>query len=230
MANRREELHDYYRRLAAGGTLLEKAASAGPSYQFHGSEIVHAVVTRTDLNGYSSWARGRPAAERAAQLDTFFSLVVPQIEHAGGVFFRDEGDCIVALYSDYFGRGATYDSVERYCMNVSRPEYGRGQLSAKTCVGCGDVAVFQKQHEVANGDWSAEGEPFVRAARLEQSVASIKHIVFLKEDYDQYFAKTTNVGTPDQRPAWLVENESSQVAGLGATGGWVDIVRLEFTT
>ena len=190
---------------------------------------MHGVVARTDLNGYSAWARGRSAGERALQLDAFFSSVVPRIELAGGVFFRDEGDCIVALFSDYFERGATFDMIEAYCMQVSARSYGAGDLSAKTCVSIGEIAIFQKQHEISSGDWSAEGEPFVRSARLEQAVSSTKHIVFFKDEYKSGFSSTSNVAPPGSSPAWREVFESLQVPGVGASGGWVDIARLEYT-
>src|SRR5260221_4634083 len=181
MPNRRENIHDYYRKLGKA-MLLEKAAASAITFPFKGDEIAYAAVTRTDLNGYSTWARDKTAGQRAAQLDAFFSSVVPAIETAGGVFFRDEGDCIVALFSGYFDRAATFASIEKYCMTASQREYGSANLTAKTCVCCGDVAIFQKQHEKTTGDWSAEGEPFVRAARLEQAVQSGKQITFFEDD------------------------------------------------
>jgi class 3 adenylate cyclase len=227
MPNRRAAIHDFYRQLPGTQTILEKAAATAPQYAYTGPAIQHAVVTRTDLNGYSAWARNRPAAERAAQLDAFFSTVVPLIEVAGGVFFRDEGDCIVSVFSGYFSRGATYKSIREFCKKVSDRSYGVAALTAKTCVNSGDVAFFQKKHEVATGDWSAEGEPFVRAARLEAAVSSIKHVVFLAADYDAHFADTATPASPGSTPRWTIIRESIQVAGLGATGGWVDVVRLE---
>jgi len=227
MANRRAAIHDFYRQQLGAQALLEKAAATAPQYAYTGPAVKHAVVTRTDLNGYSAWARGRPAAERAAQLDAFFSTVVPQIELAGGVFFRDEGDCIVAVFSDYFARGATYKSIREFSKTVTDRAYGVAALTAKTCVSCGDVAFFQKKHEVATGDWSAEGEPFVRSARLEAAVNSIKHVVFLKDDYDAHFEGTATWAAPGSSPRWTVTPESIQVSGLGAPGGWVDVVRLE---
>jgi hypothetical protein len=115
LPNRRETIHSYYRNLP-GSAILEKAVAGAVEFPFRGSEIVFAVVTRSDLNGYSAWARTHSAAQRASQLDSFFSAVVPAIELGGGVFFRDEGDCIVALFSNYFQREASYDSIEAYCM------------------------------------------------------------------------------------------------------------------
>lgn len=206
---------------------MEKAAAAA-LFPFKGAQVVHGVVTRTDLNGYSSWARDRSARERAAVLDAFFSRVVPEIETAGGVFFRDEGDCIVALFSDYFERGTSYAKVRSYFMAVTPLLYGAPQISAKTVIACGQVAIFQKQHEVTTGDWSSEGEPFVRAARLEHSVNSTRQIVMYEDDYDSYFAPVAVYASPGTRAPWTSYRESLQVPGLGASGGWVKVVRLEY--
>jgi len=161
-------------------------------------------------------------------LDAFFSSVVPAIERAGGVFFRDEGDCIVALFSDYFDRGATYDTIRSFCQSVTRSRYGGAQLAAKTCVACGNVAIFQKRHPVPTGDWSAEGDPFVRAARLEEAIASRQHYVFYEDDYKNYFEAVTTWAALGVKAGWTHCSENLQVAGLGATGGWTSIDRFEY--
>jgi class 3 adenylate cyclase len=228
MPNRRESIHEFYRPLTLGETLLTKSAAAANTIPFRGNSIAFAAVVRTDLNGYSKWAREKTAAERAAQLDAFFSVVVPQIDRHGGVFFRDEGDCIVALFSDYFQRGASNDSVERYCMNVTALSFGPQQLTAKTTVACGDVAIFQKRHEIASGDWSAEGEAFVTSARLEAALSSTRQIVMRADEYDRNFANTRNKAAPGARAVWQIVRESVQVQGLGAPGGWIEIVKYEY--
>ena len=227
MPNRRDSVHDYYRSVPGGGLLLEKAA-ASSLFAYHGPALEYSTVTRSDLNGYSNWARDRSPADRALMLDAFFSAVVPAIERAGGVFFRDEGDCIVALFSDYFARGASYHKVRLYCQEVTRQRYGSAQLAAKTCVACGNVAIFQKRHEVASGDWSAEGEPFVRAARLEAAIDSKQHFVFYEDDYRKHFAAVTTWAAPGTKAPWNYYNENVQVAGLGAVGGWTTVDRFEY--
>jgi hypothetical protein len=225
MPNRRESIHDYYRRLLPGETLLTKSAASSVQYPFTGNAIAHAAIARTDLNGYSKWAREKNAAERAALLDIYFSTVVPQIELHGGVFFRDEGDCIVSLFSDYFKRGATNSLVEKFCLDVTSLTFGPPQLTAKTTVACGNIAIFQKRHEIPVGDWSAEGEPFVTTARLENALTSNRQIVMRAEDYDSHFANTTNRAAPGSEAAWRIVRESIQVQGLGAAGGWIDVVK-----
>lgn len=226
MPNRREAVHQFYRSVPNAGLLLERAA-ASAGFAYRGPAITHALVTRTDLNGYSTWARAQSAQTRAAVLDAFFSTVVPAIERAGGVFFRDEGDCIVALFSDYFGRGASNKTVRSYCLEVTPKLYGVPQLSAKTCVATGDVAFFQKRHEAPTGDWSAEGEPFVRAARLEQAVSSLRHVVMYEADYDAHFEPVAEYAPAGAWAPWTLHRESLQVSGVGASGGWARVARLE---
>lgn len=222
MPNRRESVHNFYRP----STLLTEGIVGSANIPFRGPGIHYTVVTRTDLNGYSTWARDKTAAQRAAALDAFFSAVVPNIDRWGGVYFRDEGDCILALFSDYFQRNASFATIREYALTVSGRVYGPARLSAKTTIVGGDVAYFQKRHEEASGDWSAEGEPFVRAARLEAAITSVAQVVLYAEEYDADFAPVAIYAGPGQRGPWNLERESLQVSGVGAAGGWQDIVRL----
>jgi class 3 adenylate cyclase len=225
MPNRREAIHQFYRGVP-GSTLLTGATAT--SYSFKGPAMAKAIVVRTDLNGYSSWARGMPAPLRAAVLDEFFSAVVPAIDRAGGVYFRDEGDCIVALFSEYFGHSTDSLQVRLYCQGVTAKVYSAAELSAKTCVACGEIAIFQKRHEAPSGDWSAEGEPFVRAARLEQAASSIRHVVWYANDYDTYF-KSAEIWAPAGTKAlWNLYREPLRVPGVGAVAGWEDVVRIQY--
>lgn len=175
MANRRSRIHEFYSPRYELRSLQERAAAAAAAatgrYGFHGASLVNAVVVRTDLNGFSAWARDKPAAVRATVLDNFFTRLIPTLTAAGGVYFRDEGDCIVSLFSDYFGDWS-YQAAEAFCLTAGTLEYGAPRLSAKSVVVCGTIAIYQKAHEVGSDDWSAEGDPFVRAARLETAISS----------------------------------------------------------
>lgn len=224
MANRRARIQDFYSRPSTDlRTLFEKAAAEG-RFAFHGPAVVEAVVVRTDLNGYSAWARDKQAPARAAVLDDFFTRLIPVLNRAGGVYFRDEGDCIVSLFSSYFGAGWSHASAEAFTLQAGSNEYGQPKLSAKSSLACGRIAVYQKAHETGTEDWSAEGDPFVRAGRLEAAIASKQQVAFFAEDYDAHFL-TTNTGTGT--PAWNVKREKLQVPGVGAAGGWTDVVLLE---
>jgi hypothetical protein len=225
MANRRSRIHEFYTQMPGLRTLAEKAA-ADARFAFHGPALVDAVVVRTDLNGYSAWARDRQAADRAALLDDFFTRVIPELNGAGGVYFRDEGDCIVSLFSNYFGTSWSYASAESFCMAATRNEYGTSKLSAKSVVACGRIAIYQKRHEIGSEDWSAEGDPFVRAGRLEAAVASKPQITYFADEYKAHFS-TTNMRTVSGPAAWTVDYDKLQMPGLGAAGGWHDVVVLE---
>lgn len=226
MADRRTLIHDFYRQSGPQRLeVLRKAAAAVDRYPFKGDAIDYTVLVRTDLNGYSSWARERDIATRVKLLDDFFSAVVPRVEAHGGVFYRDEGDCIVALFSGYFATGANFEKAELFCMWAASQTYGSPKLGAKCAVACGDVAYFQKAHEAGTADWSAEGEPFVRSARLEHALPSGPQVAFFKEDYDAHFV-TTNMAAPGGSGGWNVNREKLQVPGLSLTGGWTDVVRL----
>jgi class 3 adenylate cyclase len=221
--SRRQRIQDFYRP----GTLLTEAAAS--EFSFRGEAIAQAVVARSDLNGYSTWARDKSAAQRAALLDEYFSAVVPLIALNGGVYFRDEGDCIVAMFSDYFGRAASFGAVRDYAFGVSGRAYGQATLTAKTTICVGQVAFFQKRHERGSDDWSAEGDPFVRAVRLEQAISSVQQVAMYKAEYDRYWAPIAYpwpIGSTG--PHWSMSTENIQVSGLGAAGGWAEITRLEY--
>lgn len=208
---------------------MEKAAaSSAGRFAFHGPALAEAVIVRTDLNGFSAWARDKQAPARAALLDDFFSRVIPALGVAGGVYFRDEGDCIVSLFSNYFGGGWTYGTAEAFCMSAAAGEYGIAKLSVKSVVACGQIAIYQKSHEIGSEDWSAEGDPFVRAGRLETAVPSKRQITYFADEYRAHFS-TTNISAAGQPAArlWNVSSESMQIQGLGAAGGWHDVVVLE---
>jgi class 3 adenylate cyclase len=229
MASRRARIQDFYgtpRNQRA--QILEKAAASWDQFSFAGAKVVDAVVVRTDLNGYSEWSRERSIEERVSLLDDFFSAVVPELRTSGGVFFRDEGDCLVSLFTKYFGEVPSFDSIEVFCMKAGSRLYGQAQLSAKTVVARGNVAIFQKAHEVGSQDWSAEGDAFVRAVRLEQAVPSAQEITFFADEYQAAFAATSNTPVAGGRAAWIENHESLQVPGLALTGGWSDVVVLRY--
>lgn len=205
--------------------IIAKAAAAPDRYKFKDPSFEPAIIVRADLNGYSNWAATKTIAQRVQLLDDFFSRVVPLLENRRGVFFRDEGDCIIGLFAAYFSPEVTYADAEAFAMTTVNGEYGAARLTAKCAVSVGDVAIFQKAHEAGTEDWSAEGQPFVKAARLEQAIASKKQVVYYKTDYDAYFSKT-NVNTSGQG-SWNVKNEKLQVPGLSLAGGWTDVTVLE---
>ena len=225
MASRRSRIQEFYSApREQRGLYLEKAAAAHDQFSFAGAMVVDAAVVRTDLNGYSDWSRDKRIDQRVALLDEFFSFLVPKLRFYSGVFFRDEGDCLVSLFTRYFGESPTLDGIEAFCMEATRQRYGC-ELSAKTTVARGKVAIFQKAHEVGTEDWSAEGDAFVRAARLEQAVQSKQEITFFADEYDWDFS-ATNIAKPGAPSRWTPCRESIQVPGLALSGGWSEVVIL----
>lgn len=230
MASRRSTIHDFYKRPAGQRPfhVVEKAASSADRFAFKGAQLTYAVVVRTDLNGYSTWARDKQVADRARLLDDFFTRVVPEAETSGGVVFRDEGDCIITLFTNYFNAVASFDSAEAFAMRVTAGEYGVAKLTAKSTISCGNVAIYQKAHEQRTQDWSAEGDPFVRAARLEQAITSKRQIVTYVSDYDAHFKNTSNYGQLGSKPKWSIRRDKLQVPGLALLGGWTDVVYYDY--
>jgi class 3 adenylate cyclase len=214
--------------LLTGGLGETRAAASADRFNYRGPAIKGSVVVRTDLNGYSTWARERSIADRVALLDDFFTQVMLELERCGGVYFRDEGDCIVSLFSDYFTTSGDFASVRSFCLMTTARRYGTPKLTAKTSVASGQLAFFQKGHEQGSEDWSAEGEPFVKAARLEQAVDSKQRVYWYAEEYDALFAESASTASSGGKAYWREERESIQVPGLQLSGGWSEVVYWEY--
>lgn len=74
------------RRLMAGGGTVPA------------SEAREVTVMFTDLEGYTEFSRGRPAAEVAAYLNAMFARIGPVIEAAGGTIDKYTGDGLMAFW------------------------------------------------------------------------------------------------------------------------------------
>jgi len=76
--------------------LLRRLISAGaPALRGESRQV---TIMFTDLEGYSAFARGRPAEEVAAYLNEVLSLVGPIIEAHGGTIDKYIGDGIMAFW------------------------------------------------------------------------------------------------------------------------------------
>ena len=227
MNSRRRQFLEHYLERSPSSDQIKKSAASSDLSLFHGEGTAASVVARTDLNGYSKWSREKSIADRVELLDEFFSVVAKEIYKHNAVYYRDEGDCVVTIFSDYFGNGSVAN-ILAFCKAVTNKYYSKGEITAKTTVGFGDLAFFQKTHEVASGDWSAEGEPFVVAARLENAVDSAQRIYFEEATYDAVFSNIGPVANKGQYYYWGTERESIQVPGLGLPGGWMRVAYLEY--
>ena len=227
MANGRRQVSEYYAARRPGPiTTLARALAPPDRYAFRGNKIELAIVVRVDLNGYSEWARGHQIGERAALLDDFFSQLVPLAERFDGAYFRDEGDCLVCLFSPYFGAFDSQNALE-FCKSAARGTFGPDRLTAKVSVAATDVAFFQKAHEAGTDDWSVEGEAFVRAARLEQVIPSKSRVYVYALEYWALFSPRAPVVSVGGMYYWSVNPESIRVPGLSLPGAWIDVVWLE---
>lgn len=217
MPSRRQEIVNCY--LRQGGHIKE--AAAADRHLFRGPAISKGVVVRADLNGYSNWTQDRSIIERVALLNDFFTKVIEYLAKYGGIYFRDEGDCIVAIFSPYFNQvpyapvdDALCQKVDAFCKEVVSKQYGTDRLTAKASVAVGKIVIYQKWHERDTDDWSAEGYPFVRAIRLEQAVESKQAIYYFADEYDGLFKKYTRQATRGERYYWQ-QYDYIQVQGLG---------------
>lgn len=206
--------------------LLKAAAAASAGPLFTGPSVEISVVIRADLNGYSSWVRNRTVADRVSLLDNFFGHCMEAMGRIGGIYYRDEGDCVVAIVSPYFGIDPPFPTALALCKAIVAGRFGPDSLSAKCIVGCGPVLFFQKAHEQGTVDWSAEGDPFVEPARVEVSVDSKPQITFFESDWSNYFSGVGPVAAPGTVYHWETEKVSKQVIGLGLLGGWASLVQL----
>ena len=105
----------YYRHLHGEDGGMIKASAAERRYKFQKPGVCDGAVVRIDLNGYSDWTQSRTIVERANLLNAFFTKVVDCLDKYGGIYFRDEGDCIVAIFSSYFETASPYVSADAFC-------------------------------------------------------------------------------------------------------------------
>lgn len=235
--SKKSAFYNYYSRskdssgLFKAESLLEKLAKANADalYSFKGENLGPAAIVRADLNGYSTWAKEKPITDRVKLLDHFFTHLSSKLESNKGIYFRDEGDCMVVVFSNYFYPEVKSGNIVSFCMDAVSQKYGTAQLEAKCTVSLGDIAIFQKSHEVGSDDWSAEGEPFVRASRLESAVESKQRIYFFNSDYKEFFdSGVKKPSIPGSSISWLINHGSLQISGLGLAGGWEDITYLDY--
>lgn len=232
MANRKAKFRDYYLQENSLGALLRKsvADSARPSrYQFRGNAVTNGLVVRCDLNGYSAWSKDKEISDRVALLDDFFKKVISFLDDAGGVYIRDEGDCIVAVFSEYFGTLKQWIDAYNFAKSVVGLEYGIDKLRAKSVIAFGDFAVYQKSPEVGTEDWSVEGQVFVDTIRIEAAVESKPRIYVQKPVYENLFKPGINYVSPGASAPWYEGEKSYQVVGCSFSGhaGWTELVFVE---
>ena len=238
--SKRSRFYEYYvQPRESRYELLEKAAAVQSStnreYDFKGKAVQYSIVVRADLNGYSKWAKDKKIEERVKLLDDFFTHAALLMQKYNGIYFRDEGDCLVILFSIYFDNGFQNADVRAFCKGIVSKKYGADSLTAKCCVSGGEIAYYQKLHEIGSFDWSAEGQPFVNAHRLEAAIESKPRIYLFNDDEIDSVFSSIVLPTIQWAPSgsntsvWTVsQGEKYQVQGVGKNGGWVKIAYFEY--
>ena len=134
------------------------------------------TVMFCDLEGYTAFSRGRPAAETAAYLNSLLARIGPAIEATGGTIDKYIGDGVMAFWgapepvADHaraacFGALAVMQEVEGF--NAERR--GRGVPTCRMRIGLHTGTVLVGNVGFAGRvDYTAIGEAVNVAARLEQ--------------------------------------------------------------
>lgn len=229
--SKRSQFYNYYSQPKANRSiqLFEKASATASSSLFKGTSTKYTIVVRADLNGYSKWIRekGTDIKDRVELLDDYFSHVVSLLPSHNGIYFRDEGDCLVILFSPYFHPNLLFTNIMNFCEQVVQKTYGTDKLTAKCCVAAGEVTYYQKGHEEVSGDWSAEGDPFVHAARLEAAVDSKPRVYYFEDFFKAFIHSETKWVQPGEKASWKYDNKSYTVPGLGLQGGKAGVSYVE---
>ena len=76
--------------------------------------------------------------------------------------------------------------------------------------------IYQKSPEVGTRDWSAEGEPFVKAVRIEQAAESKQQIYYFADEYDKLFIRYTDSPEVGERYYWRLDRKDEKIQGLGS--------------
>ena len=167
------------RGLKLSATYLPRALVARLTVQQSGlppAEDRAVTVMFCDLEGYTAYARGRPAAETAAYLNDLLARVGPAIEATGGTIDKYMGDGLMAFWgapepvADHaraacLGALAVMGEVQRF--NSARR--GRGDQACRMRIGLHTGTVLVGNVGFAGRvDYTAIGEAVNVASRLEQ--------------------------------------------------------------
>lgn len=176
-------------------------------YKFKGEKVVLGGIVRIDLNNYSKWTQNKSLQDRTALLDDFFTHILQELDKHKGVYLRDEGDCLVAIFSSYFTGTFDPKKIESFCKKVVSQKYGNEKLSAKAAVAVGDLIIYRKSQQLEDYEWSVEGGPLLRARKLEYNIKTKKPcIYFFEDEYKGYFS-TPNHNSSTTSPDWKILTE-----------------------
>ncbi|WP_330251390.1 HAMP domain-containing protein [Nocardia sp. NBC_00565] len=117
----REQIRDLFGR-HVGHDVAEAALEGEPNL---GGVETEAAVLFVDIIGSTTMTTTRPATEIVAILNSFFDIVVDEVERCGGLLNKFEGDAALAV----FGTPAPLDDASGAAMSCARAI--RTRLSAK---------------------------------------------------------------------------------------------------
>ena len=134
------------------------------------------TVMFCDLEGYTAYSRGRPAAEAASYLNDLLSRVGPAIEATGGTIDKYIGDGLMAFWG---APEPTADHARAACLGAlavaaeveafNRARRDRGALACRMRIGMHTGTVMVGNVGFAGRiDYTAIGEAVNVASRLEQ--------------------------------------------------------------
>jgi adenylate cyclase len=167
------------RGLSLSATYLPRTLVARLTHQqaaLPASEARAITVMFCDLEGYTAYARGRPATETAAYLNGLLSRIGPAIESAGGTIDKYMGDGLMAFWgapdpsADHAGKacgGALAVAQQVELFNADRRARGLPACRVRIGLHTG-TAVVGNIGFVGRVDYTAIGEAVNVASRLEQ--------------------------------------------------------------
>jgi adenylate cyclase len=156
--------------------LTERLLASGDSTAAAASELREVTVMFCDLEGFTAFARGRPAQEVADYVNGLLRRVGPAIEATGGTIDKYTGDGVMAFWGapehqpDHTARALAAVreiGVEVVTFNASRRARGLPACRLRVGLHAGPAIVGNVGFE-GRVDYTAMGEAVNAAQRLEQ--------------------------------------------------------------
>jgi class 3 adenylate cyclase len=185
-------------------------------------------VLFADLEGFTSFAEGRPAPEVVEMLNTYWSEVVPTIvDHEGGLIERFAGDAVLVVFNalgdqpDHAARAcraaiALRDTSER--VHAGADDWPRFRVGVNT----GPVVIGNVGADV-HRSFSAIGDTTNVAARL-QALSTPGHITISERTLRE--ARATGNGDIEAEPIGAVDlkgkaepTEAFELISVGGADG-----------
>ncbi|MBW1806955.1 MAG: hypothetical protein JRJ87_02090 [Deltaproteobacteria bacterium] len=206
--------------------MFDESGRGAGKYRFRGESLEKSLVVRVDLNNYLSWALEQNVSNKVILIEDFLSKMVLALEQHGGFFLSSDSDGIYVVFSEYFGLGAGYKETVAFCRQVVQNRYGTDGLSVRAVVANGPLTFFQRPHEVAGNDWSADGLSLKRAQWLSLSVYERRCIYFFADDF-----KVISNELPDdfwKKPEWVFRRENIILPPHAVPERTVETVAVEY--